>query len=76
MIENYLNKEAEITIAFYNWTSGGSAPKTIVGKITNIDKEFVNIEFDPNHKENRLRLKNTSGKMLLKREYLISVVLL
>lgn len=76
MIENYLNKEAEITIAFCSCTPGGSAPYTIVGKITNIDKDFVNIEFDSNNKENKIKLKNASGKMLLKKEYLISVVLL
>lgn len=76
MIENYLNKEAKIQIAFSSWGSGGSAPHTIVGKITNIDKDFVNIELDPTHKDNKIRFKNTSGKMLLKKEYLISVVLL
>ena len=76
MIENYLNKEAKITIAFASWVSGGAAPYTFVGKITHIDKDFVNIEFDPEHKDNRIRFKNTSGKMLLKREYLLSVVLL
>ena len=76
MIENYLNKEARITVAFGSWVSGGAAPYSMVGKITNIDKEFVNIEFDVEHKDNKIKFKNTNGKMLLKREYLLSVVLL
>lgn len=76
MIEKYLNQEAEICIAFANWGGGGSVPRNVVGKITNMDNEFVEITFDPKAKQNAPYFKNTSGKMLVKKEYIISVVLL
>lgn len=69
MINNFLNKQAIIKIAFANYSS----TQIIVGKITDIDDKFICISFDPTHKENRLHLKNTTGKMIVNSNYLISV---
>lgn len=76
-IENYLNKEAIISIAFASHIiDGGSIPVSIVGKVVSVDNEFIDIEFDPDKKENKLYVKNTAGKMIVKKEYLISIILL
>lgn len=76
MINNFLNKEALISLAFASWTSGGSCPEKIIGKITDADDEFVCISYDPTLKGNKIYFKNTSGKMLVRKDYLISVTLL
>ena len=77
MIKNYLNKDALITIAFAYYTiDGGTAPLSIIGKVTNFDDVYASIEFDPKQKENKSYLKITSGKMIVKKEYIISIILL
>lgn len=75
MIKEFINKPCKITIALGQYTTSGSAPLRLSGIITNIDNEFVIFEFDANDKNTPLNLKGTSGKMLIKREYLISIVL-
>ena len=76
MIKNYLNKEAKINVAFSSWGSGGSCPVTITGKVINVNDEYVEIEFNPSNKENLIPLRKTSGKMIVRKEYIISIVLL
>ena len=75
MIKEYINKPCKITIALGQYTTSGSAPLRLSGIITGIDNEYVNFEFDANDKNAPLSLKGTSGKMLIKKEYLISIVL-
>ena len=75
MIKEYINKPCKITIALGQYTTSGSAPLRLSGIITGIDNEYVNFEFDANDKNSPLSLKGTSGKMLIKKEYLISIVL-
>ncbi|MBP3582133.1 MAG: hypothetical protein J6J33_05210 [Clostridia bacterium] len=75
MIKEYINKPCKITIALGQYTTAGSAPLRLSGIITGIDNEYVSFEFDANDKNTPLNLKGTSGKMLIKRDYLISIVL-
>ena len=75
-MENYLNKDAIIAIAFSGYWAGGNGTIDVYGKITASDNEFVSIEHDPNRKENKLRTKNTSGTMMVNKQYLVSVILL
>ena len=75
-MESYLNKDAMIIISFGNGGSGGSCPLEVVGKIKKFDSDFIEIEFDPSHQPLRALLKNTSGKMLVNKKYLNSVILL
>ena len=53
MIEKYLNQEARIGVLFSNYGSGGVGPLQMVGRLTNINNEYVEIVFDPQHKENK-----------------------
>ena len=76
MIEKYLDQEAQINIAFSNWGSGGSVPVTITGKVINVNDEYVEIKFNPSNKANLIPLRKTSGKMIVRKEYIISIVLL
>ena len=76
MIEKYLNQEAEITIAFSRGSSGGSIPNFITGKVINVNDEYVEIELNPSNKANSTWLRKTSGKMIVRKEYIISIVLL
>jgi hypothetical protein len=74
-MENYLNKDAIITIFFADYHYYGAKPQQVIGKIINIYNDFVSIEFDPNRKENK-SIKNFSGQMLVNKQYLISVIVL
>lgn len=65
-MEKYMHKDAEISIAFAD-------PVLLAGKIVNDDGDFLEIELD--EKQTGGYYKNTSGKMLLNKKYLISVVL-
>lgn len=76
MIKEYLNKKCKLTIALGLYTTSGSAPLKIDGVITNIDAEYVEVQFDPNDKNTTLCYKNTSGKMLIRKDYIISIVLM
>lgn len=76
MINNYLNQDAIITIAFSGYGAGGTGSLDICGKITSADNDFISIEYDPNRKENKFYLKNTSGKMLINKQFLTSIILL
>ena len=76
MIKEYLNKPCKITIALGQYTTAGSAPLKMIGTITNADNEYVEFQFDSNDKNNPMVYKGTSGKMLVKKDYIISVVLL
>ena len=75
MIKEYLNKPCKITIALGQYTTSGSAPLRLSGVITGIDNEYVSFEFDAEDKNAPLFYKGTSGKMLIKRDYLVSIVL-
>lgn len=76
MLEQYLNKPCKITIALGQYTTAGSAPLKVNGVITNVDNEYIEFQFDSNDKNNPMVYKGTSGKMLVKKDYIISVVLL
>lgn len=73
MIENYLNKEAKISIAF-SYKTGYGIPQKIYGKVVRVNDEYIEIEFDP--KKNNGQIKKTSGKMLVRKQYVISIVLI
>ena len=76
MIKEYINKPCKITISLAQYTTSGSAPLRLAGVITDVDNEYVSFEFDANDKNAPLFLKGSSGKMLIKRDYLISIVLI
>ena len=76
MIENFLNKDVKITVAFKGYTPGGSAPQELVGKIVACDKDFICVEYDCTRKENKIIYKDTAGKVLINRQYVAAIVLL
>ena len=78
MIEKYLNQEAWIGVLFSNYGVGGVGLLPILGRITSVNNEYVEIVFDPQHKENKCQttLKNTSGKMIVNKQCLSFVTLI
>ena len=77
MIEKYLNKQVQITIAFGSWGGGGAVPEHFIGKIVDVDDVFIEVEFDPSNKLNKTHFyKNTVGKMIINRNYIIDIALM
>ena len=75
-MKDFLNKDAIINIAFSGYGVAGYGSLDVYGQITSIENDMISISYDPNRKENRHRMKNTSGKMLINKQYLVSVTLL
>lgn len=81
MIEDYVGKKCKITILFSQPTCWGPLPMWLVGTISKTDNEFVEIEFDPNEKhcsvtKTAAYFANLSGKILVKRDYIVSIALM
>ena len=75
-MEKYLNKDAIITIAFSGFRAGDNGSRDVYGKITAWDNDLIYINYDPDRKEHKIFMKNTSGTMIVNKQYLVSVVLL
>lgn len=72
-MEQFMHKEAMITVA----SGGGSYGTVYVGKIVNIDGDFVEIAYDPTKKMNRLQHgSKTTGRVLVNKRYLVYIDLL
>ena len=72
-MEQFMHKEAFITVA----GRGASHGTAYVGKIVNIDGDFVEIAYDPTKKMNRLpQCSNTAGRVLVNKRYLVYIDLL
>lgn len=68
-----MHKEAIIAVA----NGGASHGTAYVGKIVNIDGDFVEIAYDPTKKTNRLRqYSDASGRVLVNKRYLVYIDLL
>ena len=81
MIEKYLNQECKITISFATISSSGMSspclsPIRLRCKITGIDKEFVEIEFNPKDQKTPLCFKDSKGHMIIKKDYIICITLI
>lgn len=79
MLKDYLNKDAYITIVFSSsMIDGGTSTLYIKGKIIRYDNEFAEIEFDPNHKMQKYSYAklSTSGKMLVRTNFISTIILL
>ncbi len=72
-MEQFMNKEAIIAVS-----GGGASYGTVyVGKIVNIDGDFVEIAYDPTKKMNKLRhASNSIGRVLVNKRYLLYIELL
>ena len=77
LMENFLNKDALIELCFAAYGHYSAKPLSIFGKVTSIDNDFVTVEFNPNSQlKIASPLLNTSGRMLINKNYLISITLL
>ena len=74
-MEKYMHQDAFITVALAGFE--GSI-NMVRGKIVSEDGEFLEIEMDPKqpYGAGTMYYKKISGKMLLNKKYLISVVLI
>ncbi len=72
-MEQFMHKEAIITVA----GRGASHGTFYIGKIVNIDGDFVEIAYDPTKKMNRLHHdSNATGRALVNKRYLVYIDLL
>ena len=72
-MEQFMHKEAIIAVS----GSGASYGTVYVGKIVNIDGDFVEIAYDPTKKMNKFRhASNSTGRVLVNKRYLLYVELL
>ena len=72
-MEQFMHKEAIIEVA----NGGASHGTAYVGKIVNIDGDFVEIAYDPKKKPNSFRqYSNTAGRVLVNKRYLVYIDLM
>lgn len=72
-MEQFMHKEAIITVS----GGGASHGTAYVGKIVNIDGDFVEIAYDPTKKMNMLQHgSKTAGRVLVNKRYLVRIDLL
>ena len=72
-MEQFMHKEAIIAVR----VGGASYGTVYVGKIVNIDGDFVEIAYDPTKKMNKFRhASNSTGRALVNKRYLLYVELL
>ena len=72
-MEQFMHKEAIITVA----GRGASHGTAYVGKIVNIDGDYVEIAYDPTKKLNRLHhAYNATGRVLVNKRYWVYIDLL
>lgn len=72
-MEQFMHKEAIIAVA----GGGASSGTAYVGKIVNIDGDFIEIAYDSTKKTNRLRqYSDAAGRVLVNKRYLVYIDLL
>ena len=71
-MEQFMHRDAIISVAFAG-TEGSDA--LFVGKIININDDFLEIQLDEKQPYMVSNYKKTSGKMLLNKKYLVSIIL-
>ena len=71
-MEQFMHRDAIISVAFAG-SEGSDA--LFVGKIINIHDDFLEIQLDEKQPYIVAYYKKTSGKMLLNKKYLVSIVL-
>ena len=72
-MEQFMHKEAIIAVS-----GGGASYGTVyVGKIVNIDGDFIEIVYNPTNKMNKLRHSpHSTGRVLVNKRYLLYIELL
>ena len=71
-MEQFMHRDAIISVAFAG-REGSDA--LFMGKIINIHDDFLEIQLDEKQPYMVGNYKKTSGKMLLNKKYLVSIVL-
>ena len=71
-MEQFMHRDAIISVAFAG-IEGSDA--LFVGKIIDIHDDFLEIQLDEKQPYMVANYKKTSGKMLLNKKYLVSIVL-
>jgi len=72
MLENYLGKNVEITVAFaFGYMNGGSVPRTYVGVLQSVDTEYCYLTTSAISTSFGLGGQR-AGRLLIKKEYILT----